>query len=119
MANITYYEAKSIAELKYHSGYRLLLDALQAHIDDISNELATSSPDKEISLLGQWRASRDIFAILRQYPESYAEQLLELDPDPIEPQIGIQPKGLSVDEEKQLQANFIKAGGKIDPKDVL
>lgn len=116
---LSYEEAKSIAELKYHGGFRLLLDALQAHIDDISNDLASATPDKESGILGQWRASRDIYTILKLHPEQYAIQLLELNPDPINSQIDGQQLPLPIAEEKQLQLDFIKAGGKIDPKDVI
>lgn len=118
MADLTYGEVKAVAELKYHGGYNILLGALQAHIDDLANDLATATPDSQISILGQWRAARSIFGILKYTPESYAVHLLELNPDPNQVELEAEtPRGtLSPAEETKLQNDFTKAGGKIQIK---
>lgn len=82
---ISLFEMKQIAELKGHPGYILLMEAMQAELDTLSDELLASEPQKEGQILGKWRAFKDIFTRLKTVPEEYALELSIEAPTPGDP----------------------------------
>ena len=66
MATITFEDFKCIAALKYDKGFNLLLECLQANIDNLSNELAIAEPGKEAQVLARWRVFREIFVLFKE-----------------------------------------------------
>ncbi len=115
MELFTFAQLKNVAELKHNPGFLLLLDAIQARIDTLSNELTLAKSEDESKLLAQWRAMRDIFCILRGTPEEFAMQLMENSPEHPDiirefnpPTNTIPPAYI-----ERLQQEFIKRGGKL------
>jgi hypothetical protein len=63
-----------LGSLKYDPGHLLLIDILQARLDDITDELADApGPEK----LPYWRAFREIFTIVRDSPLKFAQAVGE------------------------------------------
>lgn len=77
MAQLTLQQIEQIAALEYDPGFILLLDALQAQIDDVAVRLDEAGADEESQLLALWRAMRQIFATLKRTPEEFGFQLSE------------------------------------------
>ena len=75
---LSFNEIKQIAELRNIPGYSLLLDAIQARIDDLSNQLTTAKPDEENQILAKWRATREIFTDLKTIPETFGLEILSI-----------------------------------------
>ncbi len=68
---------REIAGLKYHPGFLLLLDQLQARFDDLSEDLAEPalSTDEAHNKLRYWQAFREILNTLKTTPANYLIQL--------------------------------------------
>ena len=75
MPSITFDDFQTIAALKYDKGFNLLLECLSAEIDTLSNELATTTPDKESQLLAKWRVYREVYVQLKDKPEQFYQEI--------------------------------------------
>lgn len=69
---LSFQELKQIAELVYHPGYVLMIDAVQAYVDDLASELRNCDPSRETQCLAKWRVASEILNILRTNPEKIA-----------------------------------------------
>lgn len=74
---LSFEEYKQIADLVYHPGYKLLLEALKANLDTLGQILQDSSSSEELKILGKWRAFNDIYTFLVLEPEKIAEYARE------------------------------------------
>lgn len=74
---ITLEQTEQIAALTYDPGYILLMDALQAQIDDLANRLDEAHGSDEQHLLGRWRAMRQTRNILTAMPQEIALRIEE------------------------------------------
>ncbi len=72
---LSFQQLKQVAELVYNPGYILLMDSLQAHLDDISHALLAAEPAQEPKLLARWRAASEYLALLKNNPENIALEL--------------------------------------------
>lgn len=83
---LTITEMEQIARLTQEPGYHLLLDALQAQVDDIAEELDKSNGGKEeLRLLSLWKAARRTLAVLKYHPQYLFDELYRQNidlPDP-------------------------------------
>lgn len=71
-------QKQSVVELKYMQGWPLLLDALQARIDTVSDRLATElDGPRALRILAMWQALREVAMVLKWTPENLAEDLEE------------------------------------------
>lgn len=78
MEKLTSEQQESIAELKHHEGFNLLLDAIQAEIDTVSDLLQHSkSYEMDAHHLHTWRSLRRVKQVLTEYPEFFHTQLEE------------------------------------------
>lgn len=70
---------KLIGSLKFDPGYLLLLDALQADLDNLTDELGNPSlpAEQAQSKLRHWQAFREILQYLRTTPGNYLAQAQE------------------------------------------
>ena len=71
--NLDVSEMKVIDELRYNSAYKLILDAVQAEIDNC--EVAMESGDTNVFHF--WRALRRVLFILSNYPERIHDELVK------------------------------------------
>ncbi len=71
----TFVQYQKIAELLQNSGYLLLLENVQAYIDDVTYQLEKVSSENEKQLLSKWRALREIYTILATTPEKFAQEV--------------------------------------------
>jgi len=70
------HEGILIGSLADHSGFRLLLDALQAEADDILDSVESSTTDEqERRYTAEWKAYRRILRRLRNLTEHFKEAL--------------------------------------------
>ena len=72
---LSFAQLKQVAELVYNPGYMLLIDSLQAHLDDISQELLAAEPSHEAKILAKWRAASEYLSIMKNGPENIALDL--------------------------------------------
>lgn len=70
--NLSVEQLESIASLSYDPGFILLLDAIQAQIDDVTVVLHEAPVGMETQILARWRALREIYATLKTMPEELA-----------------------------------------------
>ncbi len=71
-------EVESVAALKYETGFIILLDAIQAQIDTLADELSNvQSGTDEAHMLGRWRALRLVYGLLKGTPEEFAMRVDE------------------------------------------
>ncbi len=75
----SYFELKQVSALKGHPGFILLIDALKATLDDLTDKLRT---EDNPNLLSKWRAFSDIYYCLAQTPEQFALDVLEAEETP-------------------------------------
>lgn len=76
--NLTGDQMRWIAELKGLAGYQLLLDCVQAHIDDLDDAMDMAGEDKKLLELARSRKSiRTVLHILKTVPEKLAQELGE------------------------------------------
>lgn len=74
--NLTTKDKQTIAALTSHPGYKLLLEAIQAEIDYLQDELQESdSETTDKRLVDKWRALRKTLIILKFKPQEIAEDL--------------------------------------------
>jgi hypothetical protein len=67
---------KLIAELSYHPGFLLLLDYLQHHLDDLTDQLGeVEDPVSSVEKLRYWQAYRRILRDLQTQPKNFETQL--------------------------------------------
>ena len=70
------HEGILIGSLADHSGFRLLLEALQAESDDILDNIENATTDEqERRYTAEWRAYRRILTRLRNLTEHFKEAL--------------------------------------------
>src|ERR1039457_1334572 len=89
-------QIKIIASLKDNPAFNLLLDSIQAHIDD-AMEVLYQSDTKEIDIraLEKWRALKQVHAILKTTPEEFYKEQERENPDKLEDDVNetITPQG--------------------------
>ena len=81
-------ELASVGNLVNDKGYLLLLDLLQARMDDHLAELADPrlADGDSLNRLRHWRAMREIYADLLNQPQAYAHQAAMTPEDPAIPE---------------------------------
>lgn len=69
MSQLSIAQLEQVAALHYDPGFILLLDLLQATVDDLSEQLHGAEPAREAQILGKWRACREFLALMKTTPE--------------------------------------------------
>ncbi len=76
--NLTKEQREAVVELAHMPGWPILLDALQARIDYIGDELGRAMvPDLILRLQSKWQALREVAHILRSTPVLLLNELKE------------------------------------------
>lgn len=69
-------EMQLIADLRDNAGYRLILENIQAFVDDLAMQLEDAPDDaQDRRRLTLWRAARKILAILQFTPEQFTQEM--------------------------------------------
>lgn len=73
---LTLEEQQALADLAESYAFNLLLDAIQADIDDLADEIASArSDEEERRAVSEWRAMRQILFRLKSIPSAARDML--------------------------------------------
>jgi hypothetical protein len=65
-----------MAELRDNPGYVLILENVQAFVDDLGDLLESAPDDKQdLRRLNHWRTARQMLSILRHTPEQFHQEM--------------------------------------------
>ena len=85
---LTEEDMRLIAQLTSDPGYMLLIDSIQADLDDLADRMEQEQDDRRLAgLTREWQATRKVVAALRTRPERIREEYAGMDhfPDELRP----------------------------------
>lgn len=83
--NLTEEQMRLIALLPSDPGFLLLLDSLQADLDDLSDRMETEQDDRKLAgMTREWQAMRKVLGALKTRPEMIRKEWEESDHYPEE-----------------------------------
>ena len=100
---LEHYQLQALAELAEHTGYTILLDGLQADLDDLLDKVRSATSDaEELRAVREWRALDELVSKLRTFPIWAAEQQAQAEVNVPDTTIGEFPGDLNFSPEEQM-----------------
>ena len=100
---LEHHQLQALAELSEHIGYRVLLDALQADLDDLTNTMRNATTDEESHrALREWRALDLLVGRLQALPAWALEQQMQVEVNIPDTTISDFPGDLNFSPEEQM-----------------
>ncbi len=83
MNQLSFLELKQVASLKNNPGYLILMDALLAELDSLTDQLRLSNPGDTPQILAKWRVYTEIYQKLLTIPEEFVLEVANFEQDEI------------------------------------